>query len=49
MPNDSVFNQSSQPLFTEQVNTYVAPGIDSAPEGERLKRGYCLESHLLLQ
>lgn len=39
MPNDSVFNQSSQPLFTEQVNTYVAPGIDSAPEGGAAKAG----------
>lgn len=39
MPNDSVFNQSSQPLFTEQVNTYVAPGIVSAPEGGAAKAG----------
>lgn len=39
MPNDSVFNQSSQPLYTEQVNTYVTPGIDSAPEGGAAKAG----------
>jgi hypothetical protein len=39
MPNDSVFNQSSQPLYTEQVNTYIAPGIDSAPEGGAAKAG----------
>ncbi|MEK3682840.1 hypothetical protein GC101_28740 [Paenibacillus sp. LMG 31459] len=32
MPNDAVFNQNSQPLYTEQVNTYIAPGIDTLPE-----------------
>lgn len=32
MPNEAVFNQNNQPLYTEQVNTYVAPGIDSSPE-----------------
>jgi len=39
MPNDSVFNQSSQPLYTEQVNTYVEPAIDSNPEGGAAKAG----------
>ncbi|AIQ54710.1 hypothetical protein [Paenibacillus sp. FSL R7-0331] len=34
MPNDAVFNQSGQPLFTEQVNTYIAPAIDSSPESD---------------
>lgn len=32
MPNETVFNQNSQPLYTEQVNTYIAPGIDTLPE-----------------
>lgn len=32
MPNDAVFNQNGQPLYTEQVNTYIAPAIDSLPE-----------------
>ncbi|WNS43222.1 hypothetical protein [Paenibacillus sp. MMS20-IR301] len=32
MPNDAIFNQNSQPLYTEQVNTYVAPAIDTLPE-----------------
>lgn len=32
MPNEAVFNQNSQPLYTEQVNTYIAPGIDTLPE-----------------
>lgn len=39
MPNDAVFNQSSQPLYTEQVNTYVAPGIDSFPEASAAMSG----------
>ncbi|CAM4458268.1 hypothetical protein [Paenibacillus typhae] len=34
MPNDAVFNQSGQPLYTEQVNTYIAPAIDSLPEAD---------------
>lgn len=32
MPNEAVFNQNNQPLYTEQVNTYTAPGIDTLPE-----------------
>lgn len=32
MPNEAVFNQNNQPLYTEQVNTYIAPGIDTLPE-----------------
>ncbi|WP_340025648.1 hypothetical protein MHI24_10855 [Paenibacillus sp. FSL K6-1096] len=32
MPNEAVFNQNNQPLYTEQVNTYAAPGIGSLPE-----------------
>lgn len=39
MPNDSVFNQMSQPLYTEQVNTYLAPAIDSPTEGAAAKAG----------
>lgn len=39
MPNDAVFNQSSQPLYTEQVNTYIAPGIDSFPESSAAMSG----------
>lgn len=39
MPNESVFNQMNQPLYTEQVNTYIAPGIDSSPEGGAAKAG----------
>lgn len=33
MPNYSVFNRSNGPLFTQQVNTFSTPGIDSSPEG----------------
>ncbi|WP_088833691.1 hypothetical protein [Paenibacillus tyrfis] len=33
MPNYSIFNRSNGPLYTQQVNTFSAPGIDSSPEG----------------
>jgi len=39
MPNDAVFNQMNQPLYTEQVNTFVAPAIDSPSEGGAAKAG----------
>lgn len=39
MPNEAVFNQSSQPLYTEQVNTYIAPAIDSFPESDAALSG----------
>lgn len=39
MPNEAVFNQSSQPLYTEQVNTYTAPAIDSFPESDAALSG----------
>ncbi|AIQ20347.1 hypothetical protein H70357_29300 [Paenibacillus sp. FSL H7-0357] len=39
MPNDAVFNPSSQPLYTEQVNTYVTPGVASFPEADAALSG----------
>lgn len=39
MPNDAVFNQSSQPIYTEQVNTYAAPGIGAMPETDAAESG----------
>ncbi|MEK5026117.1 hypothetical protein [Paenibacillus sp. FSL M7-1046] len=39
MPNDAVFNPSSQPLYTEQVNTYVTPGVASFPEADAAQSG----------
>ncbi|MBW4080917.1 hypothetical protein [Paenibacillus sp. S150] len=39
MPNDAIFNQSTQPLYTEQVNTYLAPGIDTLPEAGAAQSG----------
>jgi len=39
MANYSVFNQIENPLYTQQVNTYIAPGIDSTPEGSASKAG----------
>ncbi|OAB34968.1 hypothetical protein [Paenibacillus glacialis] len=39
MANYSIFNQIDNPLYTQQVNTYIAPGIDSTPEGSASKAG----------
>lgn len=39
MPNDAVFNQNSQPLYTEQVNNYTAPGVGSSPEADAAMSG----------
>jgi hypothetical protein len=39
MPNYFVFDQINSPLFTKQVNTFISPGIDSAPEAGAAKAG----------
>lgn len=39
MPNDAMFNQNNQPLYTEQVNTYITPGIYSLPEADAAMSG----------
>lgn len=39
MPNYHVFNNADDPLFTQQVNTFIAPGIESTPEGDAAKVG----------
>lgn len=33
MANYSIFNQIENPLYTQQVNTYINPGINNTPEG----------------
>lgn len=39
MANYSIFNQIDHPLYTQQVNTFSFPGIDSTPEGGAAKAG----------
>ncbi|WP_151737173.1 hypothetical protein [Paenibacillus tengchongensis] len=39
MPNEAIFNQSSGPLYTEQVNTYISPAIDNSPEADAALAG----------
>ncbi|WP_036746429.1 hypothetical protein [Paenibacillus sp. UNC451MF] len=39
MPNYYVFDQTNNPLFTQQVNPYIAPGIESSPEGSASMAG----------
>ncbi|WP_150268974.1 hypothetical protein [Paenibacillus tepidiphilus] len=39
MPNEAIFNQSSGPLYTEQVNTYISPAIDNFPEADAALAG----------
>ncbi|WP_282938418.1 hypothetical protein [Paenibacillus sp. RC67] len=39
MPNKNVFNTLNNPVFTESVNTYQAPGIVSPPESGASKAG----------
>lgn len=39
MSNFHVFNNADDPLFTQQVNTFIVPGIESTPEGDAAKEG----------
>ena len=39
MPNYFVFDTVSRPLYTQQVNTYVSPGIDTNVEGAAARAG----------
>lgn len=39
MPNNNVFNNDSEPLFAEQMNTYINPGIESVQEWDAAVNG----------
>ncbi|WP_282938419.1 hypothetical protein [Paenibacillus sp. RC67] len=39
MPNYYVFDQTTNPLYIEQVNPYTFPGVDGSPEGSASMAG----------
>jgi hypothetical protein len=39
LTNNSVFNQSNSPLYTQSTNTYLVPGIENGPAGDAAKSG----------
>jgi hypothetical protein len=47
MPNFFVFNSQYNPLFTQLVNTYTTPSVETPPEGDAAKAGilYILTSN----
>ncbi|RKP47369.1 hypothetical protein D7Z26_24055 [Cohnella endophytica] len=39
MTNYTIFNKSNSPLYTQSVNTYLAPAIENTPGGDAAKSG----------